>query len=189
MGNIILASKSPRRNELLQFITKDFKIVPSEKEETIPKNIPLTDVAEYLATQKAKDIAEKFADDIVIGADTVVIIDNTILGKPKDEKDAFSMLKTLSGRVHEVITGVCIAKGGKFTSFPENTSVRFNDLSDREINEYIATKDPFDKAGSYGIQGRGALLVREIKGDFYNVMGLPVSKLNKILNLLQGSNL
>jgi septum formation protein len=182
--SIILASKSPRRNELLQFITKDFKIIPSENDEIIPETIPQPEIAEFLATQKAKDIAEKFPDDVIIGADTVVVIDGQILGKPKDESDAFAMLKLLSGRVHEVITGVCVAKNGQFTSFSQSTQVQFYELTDEEILAYIDTEEPFDKAGSYGIQDKGALLVKEIKGDFYNVMGLPVAKLHKVLNVL-----
>lgn len=181
MKKLILASKSPRRQELLKIITEDFVCIPSEAEEIIPDNTETDDVSSYLATLKAKDISNTYPDDIVIGCDTVVIKDDKILGKPKDSQDAFNMLKTLSGSTHKVITGCCIINNGKENIFNSVTEVEFYPLSDEDINAYINTNEPFDKAGAYGIQGRGSLFVKLIKGDYFNVVGLPVSLLSRKL--------
>ena len=122
----------------------------------------------------------KYGDrPIVIGADTVVILDGQVLGKPKDEDDAFQMLRAMSGKAHTVITGCAIIHNGRMTTFADHTRVEFYPLSDREILDYIATGEPFDKAGAYGIQGRGCVLVKRIEGDFFNVMGLPVARLKR----------
>lgn len=178
---IILASASPRRKELFSVITNDFKIIPADIDETVPTGIEAESVAEFLSVRKAKAVSDGNPCDTIIGCDTVVICDGEILGKPKDEKDAKRMLLALSGKTHKVITGCAIFKNGKSLSFSETTEVTFYKLSEEEIEDYIATNECFDKAGAYGIQGYGSLLVEKINGDYFNVVGLPVSKLNKIL--------
>lgn len=174
---IILASQSPRRKELFSLITEDFKIIPAVGEEKADRSLPPSEYVMELAKHKALEVAEKYPEDVVIGSDTVVVINGEILGKPKDEADAKRMLRLLSGREHSVYTGVCLSCGGMNRNFCEETKVRFFTLSDREIEEYTASGEPFDKAGAYGIQGNGALLVSGITGDYYNVMGLPVGRL------------
>lgn len=181
---IILASKSPRRKELLSLITGDFNIIPAAGEENADPTLPPDRFVRVLADAKAEEIAEAYPDDIIIGSDTVVAAEGEILGKPKDKDDAFRMLKLLSGTKHSVFTGVSVIKDGKNYGFTEETKVKFFTLSDSEINDYIATGEPFDKAGAYGIQDIGALLVEGIKGDYYNVMGLPVGRLYRLLKEL-----
>lgn len=176
--NIILASASPRRRELLSLITEDFKVIPSDAEETVPENIETEKTAEYLAEIKAKAVAEKYPLDIVIGSDTCVVAEGKILGKPKDKNDARQMMQTLSGKTHKVITGCAIVKGSKTVSFSVETSVEFYPLSEEQIEEYINSSEPYDKAGGYGIQGKAALFVKGIKGDYFNVVGLPIAELN-----------
>lgn len=174
---IILASASPRRQELLRLITDNFECIPADVEEIVPDGIDILKRAEYLAEIKCKAVAKAHRESIVIGSDTVVIADDTMLGKPKSVEDAFEMLRLLQGREHIVVTGCCICKGEKTVSFSDKTAVEFYPLTDGEILEYIKTNEPFDKAGAYGIQGKGALLVKGIRGDYYNVMGLPVALL------------
>lgn len=175
---IILASQSPRRKELLSLITDDFIICPADVDETVPDNIHVEKVAEYLSKIKALALKSTARNgDIIIGADTIVVYNNEIFGKPKDETDAFNMLKTLSGNTHQVITGVTLIKNQNVKSFSVITEVKFNILTDDEINKYIATKEPIDKAGAYGIQGKASLFIEKINGDYFNVVGLPVSKL------------
>lgn len=181
MQSIILASKSPRRQELIRNITDDFAVVVSEADERLPEGISPEASPVYLAEVKARAVADQHPDRLIIGADTVVILDGCVLGKPKDKDDAVRMLRTLSGKTHTVITGCCIIKAGKERVFGERTQVTFYPLSDGEIEAYIATGEPFDKAGSYGIQGKGSLFVSGIEGDFFNVMGLPVARLNREL--------
>lgn len=176
---IILASKSPRRKELLSIITKDFEIKSADVDESLEDGITPDKAVEYLS--KIKALPFKNGVDTVIGADTVVAIDNEILGKPLDNADAFNMLKKLSGRNHSVFTGVTVIKGEDIKTFSVETKVKFFDLTDDEINKYIATGECNDKAGAYGIQGYGSLLVEKIDGDYFNVVGLPVSTLNKYL--------
>ncbi|MBQ7128644.1 MAG: septum formation inhibitor Maf [Clostridia bacterium] len=176
---VILASKSPRREELLKTVFEEFEIIPSDCEEVVPKNISVKDVAEYLAILKAKDVAKKYRDSLVIGADTVVIVDGEILGKPKDKFEAKRMLKKLSGKTHTVVTGCCLCLNGKMNSFSKSTKVEFYKLTSDEIAEYVKTGEPMDKAGAYGIQGKGALLVKQIDGDYFTVMGLPIAKLKR----------
>ena len=178
---IILASKSPRRKELLSFITTDFTVKSADVDETLPQGITPDKAVEYLSKIKAQPL--KNESDIVIGADTVVALDGKILGKPRDEADAFATLRMLSGREHSVFTGVSVIKGEKIETFSVQTKVKMFDLTDEEIEEYIATAEPFDKAGSYGIQGKGSLLVEKIDGDYFNVVGLPISRLNRVLKL------
>ena len=177
---LILASKSPRRRELMKFITDDFIVKTADVDETLPENIAPADAVLYLSKIKAQPFRNE--NDIVIGADTVVAIDGIILGKPADENDAKSMLKRLSNRVHSVFTGVTIIKGEREESFFVETKVKFYELSDEMIDNYIKTREPFDKAGAYGIQGYGCLLVESIEGDYFNVVGLPVSKINQSLS-------
>ena len=182
-NGIILASASPRRRELLRLITEDFKIIPSGVCEVVPDGILPEKQPLYLARLKAEDIAKKYPHGTVIGADTSVIIDNCVLGKPVGREDAKNMLRRLSGRTHKVITGCAVIKNGECRSFSSVTEVEFYPLTDVEIEEYIATGEPFDKAGAYGIQGKGGLLVKAIRGDWYNVVGLPVAELARTLKV------
>ena len=179
MSRIILASQSPRRQELIGYILSEYEVIVSEVEETLPDGIAPEDLPVYLAGVKAQAVAAEHPDDVVIGADTMVILDGQVLGKPKDADDAFHMLRSLSGKAHTVITGCAILQDGRMTTFADRTRVEFYPLSDREILDYIATGEPFDKAGAYGIQGRGSVLVKRIEGDFFNVMGLPVARLKR----------
>jgi len=174
---IILASGSPRRKQLLEQIDLEFEVVPSQIYEDFSLNFSPTDFVEYYAQEKAKDVANSYPDKWVIGADTIVVFESHILGKPKNEKDSFQMLKRLSGNTHQVITGVSIQniKQDISDSFHERTNVTFNTLSDNIINYYIETYEPFDKAGSYGIQDWFSVCVNRIDGCFYNVMGFPLS--------------
>ena len=176
---IILASGSPRRRELLAFIVPVFEIVPSSIEE-IASGSPEQQV-ETLAADKAADIAEKYPDAVVIGADTLVAVDDLVLGKPRDEAEAAAMLKQLSGRTHTVYTGVAVISAGKTHSLVEATQVTFCSMTDDEISEYIATGEPMDKAGAYGIQGYGGKYITGIEGCFFNVMGLPLNRLYNTL--------
>lgn len=179
--NIILASASPRRKELLGYITENFDCIPADIDETIPGNISADDSAEFLACMKAEHIARSYPQSVVIGCDTVVVYNDEVYGKPADEADAERMLKNLSGRVHKVITGVCICFGEKKESFSEVTEVEFFELSDDDIRKYIATGSPMDKAGAYGIQDGALLPARSIKGDYFNVVGLPAGRLKREL--------
>lgn len=176
---LILASKSPRRRELLSLITEEFEIKSADVDETLPDDISPDKAVEYLSKIKAQPFENGV--DTVIGADTVVAVDHKILGKPADRKQAFEMLKMLSGRYHSVYTGVTVIRPENTITFSAETRVKFFDLSDEEINDYIATGECDDKAGAYGIQGKGSLLVERIEGDYFNVVGLPVSLLNKLL--------
>ena len=175
---IILASGSPRRKQLLEQIDLEFEVVPSQIYEDFSLNLSPADFVEYYAQEKAKDVANSYLDKWVIGADTIVVFESHILGKPKNEKDSFQMLKRLSGNTHQVITGVSIQniKQDISDSFHERTNVTFNTLSDNIINYYIETYKPFDKAGSYGIQDWFSVCVNRIDGCFYNVMGFPLSR-------------
>ncbi len=174
---LILASKSPRRSELLSLITKDFVTIPAVGEEKADRSLPAGEYVCELAKHKAIEVAASHPEDVVIGSDTIVVIDGEILGKPKDAKDAERMLKMLSGRVHSVFTGVCITKKNVNDMFFEETKVHFFELSEQQIADYIDSGEPFDKAGAYGIQDAGALIVSSISGDYYNVMGLPAGRL------------
>lgn len=179
---MILASQSPRRRELLAYIQPDFRVIPAVGEEHIPDGATPEQAVLALSRQKAEEIAAQYKDEIIIAADTVVAIDGKILGKPHSEAEAAEMLSTLSGRVHSVFTGVCVIfADGSIENFAEETKVEFYPLTDEEIAAYIATGDPMDKAGAYGIQEKGAANVKGIVGDFYNVMGLPVGRLARIL--------
>ena len=176
---LILASQSPRRRELMKLITEDFICKTADVDETLPDGISPAEAV--LELSRIKALPFKNEGDTVIGADTVVAVDNKILGKPANADAARDMLRLLSGKEHSVFTGVTVIEGEKIQSFYSETKVRFYPLSESDIERYIATGEPFDKAGAYGIQGYGSLLVEEIHGDYFNVVGLPVSKLNNIL--------
>ncbi len=178
---IILASQSPRRKELLSLITDDFIVCPAEGEENKDSFIDPSDLVMSLSQQKALEVGKKYNDDVIIGADTIVVCEGQVLGKPKNPDDSRRMLRLLSGRTHGVYTGTSIYKSGKIYSFYQKTDVTFYNLTDEEIEWYISTGEPSDKAGAYGIQGYGALLIKEINGDFYTVMGLSVGKLKREL--------
>ncbi|KAA0549242.1 septum formation inhibitor Maf [Bacillus sp. BGMRC 2118] len=184
MQHLVLASSSPRRKELLTNLRIPFDISASTIEEIIDPSHTPEEVVVSLASQKALDVARHYPDSIVVGADTIVVRDQNILGKPKNEDDAFQMLSMLSNATHHVLTGVALVKGGHVHSFYVDTEVTFWPLSQEDIKKYIQSKEPFDKAGSYGIQGLGAAFVKEIKGDYFSVVGLPVSTLIRELKKL-----
>ena len=171
---LVLASKSPRRSEILKNAGYDFEIRVADADETIPDGTKPEDAVVFLAARKAMAV-NRADDETVLGADTIVVLDDKILGKPKDREDAFNMLKSLSGRVHSVFTGVCIIENGKSMTFAEETQVEFLPLSDEDIYKYIDTNDCYDKAGAYGIQGYASKFIRRISGDYFNVVGLPIS--------------
>lgn len=179
---IILASASPRRRELLKFITEDFTVKVSDADETTGPALSPEETVKNLALIKGEAVAESCPSDTVISADTIVVLDGEILGKPKNSDDAFSMLSSLSGRTHEVFTGVSVIAGEKKLCFAERTEVTFYPLSEEEIRSYIKTGEPSDKAGAYGIQGKGSVLVKSINGDYHNVVGLPVARLYRLLH-------
>lgn len=182
MKSLILASGSPRRKEILEQVGLAFCITPSDVEEVITKQVP-SDIVMELSRQKAEDVYAKYVaeDVIVLGADTVVAYGGKILGKPADEADAAEMLRMLSGNVHSVFTGVTLVSEQGTVSFYEETEVEFYEMSEEEIQGYIASGEPMDKAGSYGIQGKAAAFIKGIRGDYYNVVGLPVARVLKNL--------
>ncbi len=181
--SIILASNSPRRKELLgQMGLKNFVIIAPDVDESVEDGLSPAQIVEHLSLRKAQAAAKKAgANDLIIAADTVVALDGAVLGKPHSESEAFSMLTALSGREHHVYTGVTVLQGEKAVTEHEETAVLFREITPDEIWDYIATGEPMDKAGSYGIQGLGALLVSGIRGDYCNVVGLPVFRLGRIL--------
>tara|TARA_Y100000589_G_scaffold31917_1_gene26665 strand:+ start:798 stop:1367 length:570 start_codon:yes stop_codon:yes gene_type:complete len=180
--NIILASKSPRRKELLNLLDLDFKIEITEVNEVYPDNLEVYKIAEYLANLKANAFKSIPNDTVVITADTIVILDKQILGKPKNKTEAAKMLLSLSNRNHKVMTGVCLKSKDKTISFSNTTKVFFKELTSSEINYYIENYKPFDKAGSYGIQEWiGAIGITKIEGSYFNVVGLPINQLYKNL--------
>lgn len=182
---IVLASSSPRRRELLGIFALPFECISAEGEENSEGYASCEALTEGLARQKALEVAARVdGDTVVIGADTLVELDGVRLGKPKDEADAFRMLRALSGRAHRVCTGLCCVKGDTVLSGVEVTEVIFRSLSDREILAYIATGEPMDKAGAYGIQGKASLFVEGIRGDYFTVMGLPLCRLGTMLKEL-----
>lgn len=190
MAQIILASASPRRKELLGQIGLKFDVVEPDVDETNSLNLGADELVQHLACKKAINAANKIVNmtrmegALVIGADTVVVKDG-ILGKPRNEDEAFCMLKKLQGDWHEVITGLAVVDTvtNKSISGFETTRVKMKELSDRAINAYISSKEPLDKAGAYGIQGLGAVLVEKIEGCYFNVVGLPLAKLSDLLGI------
>ena len=180
---IILASQSPRRQELLQKMgVRNFRTLSLDIDESYPAGLTPEDTVAYIARKKSDAAASVVSpDDLVITADTMVFLDNDRLGKPHDEADALRMLTALSGRCHTVCTGVTVRRGENAEVFTVTTSVCFRSCTQNELCAYIATGEPMDKAGAYGIQGLGSLFVEKIDGDFYNVMGLPIERLGETL--------
>lgn len=185
MEKIILASYSPRRKELLELIGLDFAIHPSGVKEEITSASPSA-IVEELALLKAKDVAEKYQKGFIIGADTIVVHNDQILGKPSDEDSAFTMLSQLQGDVHYVYSGLAIinASTGQTLVSHQVTRVFMKSMSEEEINAYIKTKEPLDKAGAYGIQGFGSMIIERIEGDYFNVVGLSLSLLESMFKSL-----
>ncbi len=178
--NLILASQSPRRKELLGLLNIPFSIRVADIDETMEAGGDVAQQVALLSRRKAEAI-DRQADDVVIAADTIVVIDGKILGKPKDDADARQMLHSLSGRAHQVMTGLTVLGNGKCISHTEITDVIFRELTTQEIDDYVKTGECNDKAGSYGIQGGAAPFVQSICGDYYNVVGLPVCRLSQLL--------
>ena len=180
----ILASASPRRKELIKNLDVDLEVCPSGCDEALEAGLSFSETVERLAELKAYDIFEKFKNEediLVVGADTIVVLDNLILGKPKDKEDAFATLKALSGRSHFVYTGMCLISKGQKILCHDKTEVFMTDISDSEIISYIESGEPMDKAGSYGIQGKGSLFIEKIKGNYNTVVGLNISQLYNIM--------
>ena len=184
MAKLVLASASPRRQELLgRMGITDFDVRVPDTEENFPQGLSPREVVCYISREKSDAAAALCTDDeIVITADTMVFLDDRRLGKPKDEADALSMLTALQGRRHTVCTGVTVRQGSRILTEAESTEVCFRPATEEELRAYIATGEPMDKAGAYGIQGLGALLVEGIQGDFFNVMGLPILRLSRMLS-------
>ena len=178
---LILASQSPRRKELLGLFHLPFAVQVADVDETMDLNKSPFDEVARVSRCKAEAVSRK-ADDIVIAADTIVVCQGKVLGKPKDAEDAKATLRLLSGRDHQVMTGMCVLRGEKCITATEVTDIHFRELSPAEIDAYVASGEPMDKAGSYGIQGGAALFAEKMVGDYYNVMGLPVCGLWKILH-------
>lgn len=184
---IILASSSPRRKGLLKQIGLEFIIEPSEYEEDMTIQAEPITLARILARGKAFDVSQRHESGIVIGADTFLVFEDSVLGKPKNQTEAIAMLERLTGKTHSVISGVAVidAQTGQEEVRAAETLVTFRDLSQEEIEEYVATGEPLDKAGAYGIQGRGAVLVERIEGDYFNVVGLPIATLTTMIRLFK----
>ncbi len=188
---IVLASASPRRKELISLISDNVTIRPAECDETLPEGIGAKEAVELLSKIKneaSKQISAK--DELIISADTVVSIDNIILGKPVNKEDARRMIRLLSGKTHQVYTGVTLSFANKSVTFSEKTDVTFFSLSEKEIEDYVKLENIYDKAGAYAIQGEASLLVSGINGDYFNVVGLPVARLNReLLKFIENINL
>lgn len=186
MKKIILASQSPRRKQLLQWAEIPFEVIVKETDESYPQNISPADIAMHIAKNKALPIKDVKGDSVpILSADTIVVLENKIIGKPAGRNDAIKILAQLSGKTHSVITGVCILFNNKEIIFADTTQVQFHTLSDEQIIFYVDNYQPYDKAGAYAIQEWiGVVGIKSINGDFYNVMGLPVSKVVMELNKL-----
>lgn len=179
---IYLASKSPRRQELLRLLGIEFQILTEEVDETMDPSRPPEDEVRRVSALKAQAVTGRVSEqDIVISADTIVVLGDRIMGKPKSETDAVQMLRALSGNTHRVMTGVTVRCGSRAESVTVTTEITFRDLSDREIAAYVRTGEPMDKAGAYGIQGGASIFVSHLSGDYFNVMGLPVCTLTQLL--------
>lgn len=179
---LVLASASPRRKQLLSLLNLDFKVVTGNADESIDNNLPIEDEIKHLSLKKAKSVADRTAQgDIIIAADTAVVLGNKVFGKPKNKSEAVAMLKTLSGKTHKVITGVTVFRGDRIDTRVAVTDVTFRSLGDREIEAYADTGDPLDKAGAYALQGISSVFVSGIRGDHFNVYGLPLSMLADML--------
>jgi septum formation protein len=178
-NNIILASGSPRRREILEKFGIKFKVLIPDVDELIDENKSPEDNVQRLSNEKADNVFNNqiFTNEVIIAADTIVSLDNRIFGKPADENEAMKMLSELSGKIHSVYTGVTVRTDGFSDTFFSKTDVEFYTLKEQEIKDYIRSGEPFGKAGAYAIQGKGALFIRAIYGDYYNVVGLPISEL------------
>lgn len=174
---IILASKSPRREQLLKQAGLEFIICPSDVDEIIDDHLSPKEVVLELAKQKACAVFNNYPNDLVIGADTIVVLDNDILGKPINHEDAYQMLKCLSGKTHQVLTGVTLVKSGKIESFVSESKVTMKPFDHKTIDQYVKSGEPMDKAGAYAIQGLGKDLVERYEGDYYTIMGMPIDQL------------
>jgi septum formation protein len=181
--NLILASQSPRRKELLGLFGIPFTVRVADIDETMDPSLSPAEAVARISSKKAHAIAAT-AEDVVIAADTIVVVEDRILGKPRTPQEAAQMLRLLSGRDHQVMTGVTVRFGQQEAVFTEITALHFRDLTDGEILRYVQTGEPMDKAGAYGIQGGAALFCEKISGDYYNVMGLPVCRLGQVLKAL-----
>ena len=187
MKKIVLASRSPRRIELMKYITEDFTAVSPDVEESFIAGAAAEDNAMHVSYLKARaaSVIPSLEWDIIIAADTSVVLEDELMGKPSDPSDAKRMLAMLSGRTHSVFTGVCVITRHRTLTFCEETLVTFRRLGEKEMDDYIATGEPMDKAGAYGIQGRGRVFVEKIDGNYENVMGLPLTKLIEVLSSLE----
>ncbi|KAA3602148.1 MAG: septum formation inhibitor Maf [Calditrichaeota bacterium] len=182
--DFILASASPRRQELFSLLELNFKVQPSDVEEIHDESISPEELVQSLSLQKAQDVADKVSENLaVVGADTIVLLENEVLGKPKDKAEAQKMLRSLSGKTHKVFTGFTILHKTQKIEVSEAvaTEVKFKELSDLEIESYVKTKEPMDKAGAYGIQGFGSILVEKVNGCYFNVMGFPLNRFYEAL--------
>ncbi len=186
MTRIILASRSPRRVQLLRELgIRDFEIIPSQSEEEPDTALSPEAAVEHISMAKAREVLSRAGGEgLIIAADTLVYLDGRPLGKPSDEEDAKAMLRSLSGREHLVVTGLALILDGRELSVAESTLVRFRELSEEDISWYVSTGEPMDKAGAYGAQGLGAIFIKGITGDFFNVMGLPLCRLAESLDEL-----
>jgi septum formation protein len=178
---IVLASASPRRQELLRQVGLAFRVIPSSVSEQVDRPMSPGDLVEHLAFIKAADVAASMPAALVIGADTIVVVDQQVLGKPRDRADAIAMLEQLSGRDHQVMTGVALIQGDRRQIVHEETTVRFRDLTRDEIERYVDSGEPMDKAGAYGIQGRASAMIPSITGDYFTVVGLPLCRTIQML--------
>jgi len=179
---LLLASASPRRAEILRVVGWSFETWAANIDETMRVGEKASDAVQRLALGKAEAAARLHPNALVLGADTTVVVDSQILEKPKDDADARRMLRLLSGRWHDVLTGVALAKGDRSVVAYERTEVRFSEMSDEEIDWYIRSGEPIDKAGAYAIQGRAALFIEEIRGDYWNIVGLPIRLVYEMMN-------
>ncbi len=185
MQPIVLASQSPRRRQLLEWAEVLFEVVTADIEETYPDGLTIDEIPVYIARNKAMAARQKIKDKIIIAADTLVVLDKKVIGKPRDREDAITVLESLAGQTHHVITGVVILKGSKETVFADITEVVFHKLTREQITFYVDKYKPYDKAGAYAIQEWiGVVGIKSINGDFYNVMGLPVSRVVQALQQL-----
>lgn len=180
---IILASASPRRQELISLVTNEFEIHTADVDETIEEGTSPEEAVMLLSLKKAKAVSDLFGGRTVIGADTIVVCDGIILGKPENRENAKEMLRMLSGRTHQVLTGVTITDGEKTDTFFVSSDVTFFNLTEEEISGYAESGEPDDKAGAYAIQGKGSLFVEKINGDYFNIVGFPVSEVNRHLKV------
>jgi septum formation protein len=181
---LILASQSPRRAELMRMLNLEFEVMPADIDEKYLRHEAAPAHAQRLAREKAQVIAAQHPEALVVGSDTVVVIDRTVLGKPKDEAEAVAMLTRLQGRVHRVATGIAVAQGEEVIAETEIVRVKFRTFDESTAREYVKTREPMDKAGAYGIQGYGASLVEWVHGDYFAVMGLPVQRMIRMFEQL-----